>query len=188
MHYRLAELSQLPDSLGTIDRWLSEQRNVVRLGSHATLLRERPAEPQVLVLSPSPAVKPWPAELVAAFEHRLRARALAEKENAAEAEVAERRQAAALAPVSMLFAFELGQALVGSGRAGEAALALEAALAGAGCDDWEYTARARDLLASLYAGRGDRERAAQQYRLVLRDEPRHQLRERAEAFLGPRRQ
>jgi hypothetical protein len=29
--------------------------------------------------------------------------------------------------------------------------------------------------------------AAQQYRLVLRDEPRHELRARAVAFLGPRR-
>jgi hypothetical protein len=49
------------------------------------------------------------------------------------------------------------------------------------------TARARDLLAGLYAQSGDRERAAQQYRLVLRDEPRHELRARAVAFLGPRR-
>jgi L-ascorbate metabolism protein UlaG (beta-lactamase superfamily) len=85
MHYRLAELTRLPDSLGTIDRWLAEQRNVVRLGSHATVVRERPAEAQVLVLSPSPAVKPWPAELALAFEHRSRARALSEKADGSEA-------------------------------------------------------------------------------------------------------
>jgi len=187
MHYRLAELTRLPDSLGTIDGWLAEQRNVVRLGSHATVLRERPAEPQVLVFSPSPAVKPWPAELALAFEHRSRAHALAEKAAGAEAALAERRRAAALAPGSMLFAFELGRALVDLEQDEEAAAALERALAGAGGDDWEMTARARDLLAGLYARRGDRERAAQQYRLVLRDEPRHELRARAEAFLSPRR-
>jgi len=50
----------------------------------------------------------------------------------------------------------------------------------------EASPRARDLVAGLYARRG--ERAAQQYRLVLRDEPRQELRARAEAFLGPRRQ
>ena len=183
MHYRLAALSQLPDSLGTIDSWLGEQRNVVRLGSHATLLRERPAEPQVLVLPPSPAVKPWPAPLFEAFEHRRRARALQEQTDGREAALAERRRAAALAPESMLFAFELGQALADAGRDAEAVPQLESALAGAGSDDWEYTARARDLIAGLYARRGDRERAAQQYRLLLRDEPRHELRARAEAFL-----
>ena len=187
MHFRLAELSPLPDSLGTIDRWLAEQSNVVRPGSHATVLRERPAEPQVLVFSPSPAVKPWPAELVEAFEHRRRARALADEAAGRERALAERRRAAALAPVSMLFAFELGQALVDAGQHAEAVAQLESALAGAGGDDWEYTARARDLVAGLYVRRGDRERAAQQYRLVLRDEPRQELRERAEAFLSASR-
>ncbi len=186
MHYRLAELSPLPDSLGTIDRWLGEQPNVVRLGSHATLLREGPAEPQVLVFSHSPAVKPWPPELFQAFEHRRRARDLLQQADGRERSIAERRQAAVLAPGSMLFAFELGQALADAGREAEALAQLESALAGAGGDDWEYTARARDLLASLYARRGDRERAAQQYRLVLRDESRHELRARAEAFLGLR--
>ena len=185
MHYRLAELTRLPDSLGTIDGWLAEQRNVVRLGSHATVLRERPAEPQVLVLSPSPAVKPWPRELFEAFEHRSRARALAEKPESREAAIAERRRAAELSPTA-LFVFELARALADAGREAEAVGVLEPLLAGAGGDDWEMTARARDLLAGLYARRGDRERAAQQYRLVLRDEPRHELRARAEAFLGPR--
>ena len=60
MHFRLAELSPLPDSLGTIDRWLAEQRTWCAWGLTPWCLRERPAEPQVLVFSPSPAVKPWP--------------------------------------------------------------------------------------------------------------------------------
>jgi len=187
MHYRLAALGKLPDSLGTIDGWLAGERNVVRLGSHETRLAQRPAEPQVLVFSPSPAVKPWPAALFEAFEHRTRARALAEKPEGREEALAERRRAAALAPASMLFVFELGRALADLGRDDEAATRLETALAAAGGDDWEYTARARDLLASLYARRGDRELAAQQYRLVLRDEPRLELRARAEAFLGSSR-
>jgi tetratricopeptide (TPR) repeat protein len=184
MHYRLAGLSPLPDSLGTIDAWLSEQRNVVRAGSNVVVLRERPAEPQVLVLPPSPAVKPWPKQLFEAFEHRTRARALAEKPEGRDAALAELRQAAKLAPRSMLFACELARALADAGRTGEAVAGLEAALAGAGSDDREYTARARDLLAGLYAARGDRERAAQQYRLVLREEPRQELRARAEGYLA----
>jgi tetratricopeptide (TPR) repeat protein len=187
MHYRLAGLTRLPDSLGTIDAWLAEQENVVRLGAHETVLRRPPDAPQVLVLSPSPAVKPWPAALFAAFEHRGRARALAQEPERREAAIAELRQAVALAPESMLFSFELGQAFVDAGRDDEAVGLLEPALAGAGSDDWEYTARARDVLAGLYARRGDRVRAAQQYRLVLRDEYRHELRARAEAFLGSRR-
>lgn len=170
--------------LGTIDAWLGEQRNVVRPGSHAVRLDGRPAEPQVLVLAPSPAVKPWPAELFEAFDHRRRARALAEKGEGREAALAERRRAAALEPRSMLFVFELGQALADAGREDEAVRLLEAALAAAGGDDWEYTARARDLLAGLYVRCGDRGRAAQQYLLVLRDEARHELRARAEAFLA----
>jgi len=90
----------------------------------------------VLVFAPSPAVKPWAPALFEAFEHRTRARALAEKPEGREEALAERRRSAALAPASVLFAFELGRAL-----------------AAAGGDDWEYTARARDLLASLYAPR-----------------------------------
>jgi L-ascorbate metabolism protein UlaG (beta-lactamase superfamily) len=183
MHYRLAQLTQLPDSLGPIDAWLGEQRNVVRLGSHATVLSERPRSPQVLVFAPSPGVKPWPASLFEAFEHRSKARALAEKPEGREAAIAERQRAAQLAPVSMLFAHELANAQSEAGRKTEAVAGLESALAAAGRDDWEYPARARDLLARLYAERGDRERAAQQYRLVLRDEARHELRARAQAFL-----
>ncbi len=183
MHYRLAVLGKLPDSLGTIDVWLGEQPDVVRASSHATVVRERPAEPQVLVLPPSPDVKPWPASLFTAFEHRTRARALAGRADGREAAIAELRQAVSLAPESMLFAFELGRTIAEAGRAAEAVAVLETALAAAGRDDREFTARARDLLGGLYAKRGDRERAAEQYRLVLRDEPRLELRARAEAFL-----
>ncbi len=186
MHYRLAGLSRLPDSLGTIDAWLSEQENVVRLGTHETVLRQPPVAPQVLVFSPSPAVKPWPATLFEAFERRGRARSLALKPEGREVAIVELRRALALAPGSMLFAFELGRALVDVGQDDQAARVLEPALAAAGSDDWEYTARARDLLAGLYAKRGDAERAAQQYRLVLRDESRHELRQRADAFLATR--
>ena len=187
MHYRLAQLSTLPDSLGTIDGWLGEQRNVVRPGSHTTVLRERPAEPHVLVLSPSPQVRPWRDALKAAFEHRSRARALAGRPDGRDAAIVELRQAASLAPESMLFEFELAKALVEAGQENEAVPLLESALAAAGRDDREYTARARDLLAGLYARRGEGERAAQQYLLVLRDEPRFELRARAEAFLEKRR-
>jgi len=184
MHYRLAPLTRLPDSLGTIDAWLGEQRNVVRLGSHFTVTRDRPPEPQVLVFPPSPDVKPWPAWLFEAFEHRSKARTLLEKPESREAAIAEFQRASALAPVAMLFAYELASARSDAGRIPQAVSGLETALAAAGRDDWEYTARARDLLARLYAERGDRERAAQQYRLVLRDEPRHELRARAQAFLA----
>jgi L-ascorbate metabolism protein UlaG (beta-lactamase superfamily) len=183
MHYRLAGLTRLPDSLGTIDEWLAGERDVVRLASHAATVARTSGPPQVWVFPPSPAVAPWPPALVAAFEHRARARALAEREDAWEAALAERRRAAELSP-TMLFVFEWARALAEAGRAHEARGALETALAGAGQDDWEYTARARDLLAGLYAARGERERAAAQYQLVLRDEPRHELRQRAEAFLA----
>ena len=183
MHYRLAVLSKLPDSLGTIDAWLGEQQNVVRAPSHATVVRERPAELQVLVLPPSPDVKPWPVSLTQAFEHRTRARALTGQADGREAAIAELRQAVSLAPESMLFKYELCRTIAEAGRDAEAVAALETALAAAGQDDREFTARARDLLAGLYAKRGDGERAAQQYRLVLRDEPRLELRARAEAFL-----
>ena len=129
-------------------------------------------------------MKPWSATLFTAFEHRTRARALAGQPDGRDPAIAERRHAVSLAPESALFAFELGRALADAGRDTDAVAVLETALAAAGLDDREFTARCRDLLAGPYAKRGDRIRAAQQYRLVLRDEPRHELRDRARAFLG----
>ena len=184
MHYRLAEVTSLPESLGTIDRWLLDQEGVVRLGAHETVLERLPAKPQVLVFSRSPKVAPWAAELREAWTHRHRARGAPKTPEGREQAIADLRRAVALAPQCMVFSVELGRALVESGRNEEAVAVLERALAAAGGDDWEYTLRARDLLADLYARRGDAVRAALQYRLVQRDAYQKELRERAEAFLG----
>ncbi|HEX9187034.1 MAG TPA: MBL fold metallo-hydrolase [Vicinamibacteria bacterium] len=188
VHYRLAGLTSLPKDLGPVDAWLAGQRNVVRLPGHeARLDRARmPAEPQVLVFTPSPAVKPWPPALREAWEHRHRARAEAATPEGRALAIAELRQAVTLAPECMVFAVELGRLLSDAGRDDEALATLEKALAGAGSDDREYTARARDLLAGVYVRRGESARAAQQYRLVLQNEERRELRARAESFLAVR--
>jgi L-ascorbate metabolism protein UlaG (beta-lactamase superfamily) len=184
MHYRLAEVTSLPESLGTIDKWLLEQPEVVRLGTHETVLERLPAKPQVMVFSRSPRVAPWAPELREAWTHRHRAREGPKTPEGREQAIADLRRAVVLAPQCMVFSVELGRALVESGRNEEAVAVLEPALAAAGGDDWEYTLRARDLLADLYARRGDAVRAALQYRLVQRDAYQRELRERAEAFLG----
>jgi tetratricopeptide (TPR) repeat protein len=157
---------------------------VVRLGAHETVLERLPAKPQVLVFSRSPKVAPWAAELREAWTQRHRARGAPKTPEGREQAIADLRRAVALAPQCMVFSVELGRALVESGRNEEAVAVLERALAAAGGDDWEYTLRARDLLADLYARRGDAVRAALQYRLVQRDAYQKELRERAEAFLG----
>ncbi len=168
MHYRLAPLTRLPDSLGTIDAWLSEQRNVVRLGSHTTVVRDRPREPQgpgVPALSRREAVAGFALRSLRAPQPGPRPGAEARGPRGRDRRVERAWRSRGLG-CSSLTSWRGAQR---GGTQAQAVSGLESALAAAGRDDWEYTARARHLLARLYAERGDHARAAQQYRLVLRD-------------------
>jgi hypothetical protein len=83
----------------------------------------------------------------------------------------------------MLFSYDLAKALADAGSDDAALGILEIALSAGGGDDWEYTIFARDLLASIHVKRGNMARAAQQYKLILRQAYRTEFIRRAKAFL-----
>ncbi len=187
MHYRLTALSDLPKSLGPIDGWLAEQANVDRLTGHELRLSPEalPAAPTVLVPRPSPDVRPWRESLRLAWRHHERARDLDREPGGTLRALDERRRAHALGG-SIVFAHDLGKALVDAGRPAEAVSILETALLFSGADDWDYTALCRDLLASRYTANDQAARAAEQYRLVLRTSHSSELLKRARAYLDGR--
>ena len=76
----------------------------------------------------------------------------------------------------------MGQALAGAGKTQEAIDALQSGLSVAVLDDWEYRLRASALLAQLFEKAGKPELAAIQYRQVLAQTYRPELRRQAEAF------
>ena len=165
MHYRIEAISELPKSVGPIDTWLEGRPRVKRIENNRISLarKDLPKQNEVWALSPSPAVRPWPPELTEAWA--LRERAREEKASAIELLT----QAHELAPGAMVFTTELAEALKSAGQTGDALTLLERALASAGRTDWEYTLRARRLLARLYSERGDHASARAQYALILKD-------------------
>lgn len=183
MHYQIPALSSLPESLGPIDPWLEGRPGVRRLESHRLALREGSfaSSMEIVVFQPSPAVAPWTPEFQQTLKHLALAQQLFEKSPSQA--VAELRRAVSLSPQAIVTWWGLGRALGASGRTEEAARVLEQGLAAAGLDDWEFTLRARALLAELYEKLGRRELAALQYRLVLAQSYRRDLREQAERFL-----
>lgn len=186
MHFRLEPLTTLPDSLGPITQWVSEQRNVERLDSNRLPLAAGGLgnSTRVVVLQPSPKVEPWPETLHQAFALRTKARSLLGAGDSSRNEaIGLLRQAAELAPGSMLFSYDLAKALADAGSDDAALGILEIALSAGGGDDWEYTIFARDLLASIHVKRGNMARAAQQYRLIARQAYRTEFTRRANAFL-----
>ncbi len=185
MHYRIPRLSPLPESLGPIDPWLAGRDHVERASGHAIDLRpaDLTGDGRVLVLEPSPRVEPWSSTLERALAEAERAQDVSESDP--EQAVAYLRAARRLAPNAIVLVWQLGEALVATGRAEEAVRVLERGLAGAGLDDVQYTMRARRVLAGLYRDRGLDAEAAQQYRLILAMSDRRELRAEAEAFLRP---
>jgi len=188
MHYQLPMLSSEPKDLGPIEPWLAEHPGANRLKTNRIVIQPRslPVKQEVFVFQPSPAVKPWSHRYREALAEAEKAAEL-QKENAAEVPeevVARLRRATELAPGAILFWQELGKALRKGGHTDEAIRALERGLAGAGADDWVYTANTRALLAELYRSAGRKELAAQQYRLVLGITHQEALRKLATEFLN----
>lgn len=180
MHYRIEALSERPASVGPIDRWLTTVEGVRRFGSYTLPLdpRNLPAG-EIWVLPPSPAVRPWSARKEQAWRLRESVRG-AEPERLIQV----LRQARALAPDVMVFAVEAAEALRSLGRADEAAILLEDALATIARPDHEYAERARLELARAAAERGESEAARQHYRRLLDSTWRLDWREEAVRFLA----
>lgn len=186
MHYRLEPLTTQPDSVGPITKWLSAQRNVDILDSNRLPLAAGSLgnSTKVVVPRPSPKVEPWPESLRQAFALRTKARALLEAgESGRNEAIGLLRDAAELAPESMVFSYDLAKALADGGSDDVALGILEIALSAGGGDDWEYTVFARDLLAGIHVKRGNMARAAQQYRLILQQAYRTEFIRPAKAFL-----
>ena len=180
MHYQLPELAETVQDLGPIDPWLEEREAVLRVPSHTTRLHPTGLPPagSILVLRPSPSLRPWSEAYHAAR------RELAAARNAVSDEmVAHLRRAVELQPTSVRNAVILARTLADSDQE-EAVRVLERALAGAGREDWAVTARARMALARLYLESGQTALAEQQARLVLAASQILELRQEANRILG----
>ncbi len=188
MHYRLDGLLGLPASLGPIDPWLETQKNVVRVGtnraSFTAPLSPLSNAPRVMVLEPSPSLRAWPEALASAWRKLDEARALMGRDASALPQAAALVREAYELGDGIAFAFQWASALHRSGRGEEAIPVLEAALAAAQRDDWEYRMRAHSLLAELYHARGLEREAAEQHRIVLHSRYRADLVEKARAYLS----
>lgn len=182
MHYRIEAISELPKSVGPIAEWLAKRPRVRRVETNRITLgpADLPDKNEVWALAPSPAVRPWAPELTEAWALRDRAR---EQKNEA---IELLTKARALAPEAMVFTAELAEALVDAGRNDAAVDLLEKALAAAGQTDWEYTLRARRLLAQLYRGKSESAASDAQYRLILNDGYRLEWLEEARRMLSNR--
>ena len=186
MHYQLPALSSEPKSLGPIEPWLAEHHDTHRLTTNCVVLQQQslPLKEEILVFQPSAAVKPWSSRYREALAEADKAKQLqGDTSPGARKEAAERlRKATELAPDAIIFWQGLGRALQTTGNTEEAIQVLERGLAGAGADDWEYTANTRALLAQLYSSTGRRDLAAQQYRLILNSTHQEALRKLAKDF------
>ncbi|MFB3140093.1 MAG: MBL fold metallo-hydrolase [Candidatus Acidiferrales bacterium] len=187
MHYRIPSLSDLPESLGPIEPWLGERRNVTQLETNRTVLAPEtlPLTEHIMVFPPSPAVQPWSEPLRQAWAEARGARELLQEDSpgARQAAVEHLRRATALAPEVIFFWWQLGEALNQAGQQEEAIRVLERGLAGAGRSDWEHRMKARALLADLYGAAGNVQLATKQYRLILAGSYRTELRRHAADFL-----
>ena len=139
MHYRIPSLSDLPKSLGPIEPWLGERRNVTRLETNRTVLAPEslPRTEHIMVFPPSSAVQPWSASLRQAWAEAREARELLQEDSpgARQAAVEHLRRVTALAPEAIFFWWQLGKALNQAGQQEEAIRVLERGLAGAGRSD-----------------------------------------------------
>jgi L-ascorbate metabolism protein UlaG (beta-lactamase superfamily) len=184
MHFRLDGFLGLPRSLGSIDPWLESEAGVVRWESNRVRIDStRDPKRRVLLLRPSPDLRPWRPELAKAWEDFDEARQIEANYptelSAATALIEKAYESAG----TIVFSFHWAEALSRSGKENDAVRILEESLSRADEEDWEYRMRARSLLAGLYAGSGRPELAAAQYRVVLRDSYRPALREPAARFL-----
>ncbi len=187
MHYRLDGFLGLPASLGPIDPWLEKQKNVVRVGGHrASFTAPVSFDPRVMVFEPSPSLRAWAEGLATAWRKLDEARARLGRDASAQAQAAALVREAYLSGDGIVFAFQWASALHQSDRDQEAIPVLEAALARAHREDWEYRMRAHSLLAELYQVRGLEQEAAEQHRIVLAAGYRTDLVEKARIYLSSR--
>ncbi len=178
MHYRLEQLSKLPESVGPIDQWLKSQPNVRNLKSSTVQLSPDSlgTKPEVYVFQPSSRVTPWKPEL-----HRAWA---ARESDDQSTKIQLMTKAQSLAPGVLPFSVELAEALLTADQSSQAKRVLETAFADAGSSDWEYRNRGRILLARIHVDERNPAAAARQYRLVLKQAFRTAWREEARAFLS----
>ena len=185
MHYRLEGFLGLPRSLGPLGPWEEKQSGVERLPSNRTRLTAgKLGSSRILVFEPTPSLRVWPKGLAEGWQKLDEARKLMGENGEAAAQAARLVGEAAELGDSIVFAVQWARALKQTERADEAIAFLEAALARAGQDDWEYRMRAHALLGELYRDKGWTERAAGQYRIVLDNSYRTELREQAQAFFA----
>jgi hypothetical protein len=185
MHYRLEGFLNLPASLGPIDPWLEGQSGVVRLESHrARVSSTRDVAREVLVFQPSPELEVWSEGLRDGWALVEKARELAAKHPDQMAEAGGLVRQATESAKCIVFEFQWARVVAGSGDTDGAIAVLEAALARAGRDDWQYRMSARSLLAGLYAKTGRAELAAEQHRIVLDNSYRTELLDEAKAYLS----
>ncbi len=185
MHYRLDGFLNLPQSLGPVDPWLATQKGVVRLKSHRTRIgNAREPGRDVLVFQPSPELRVWSEELREGWSLLDQARELMASGPDQMPQAGALVNKAAEVAECIVFEFQWARVVAGSGDTDKAIALLEAALARAGRDDWQYRMSSRSLLADLYAKSGRAEDAAAQHRIVLEKSYRTELLDKASAFLA----
>ncbi|MFQ5790811.1 MAG: MBL fold metallo-hydrolase [Acidobacteriota bacterium] len=183
MHYRLEGFLGLPRTLGPLGPWLEKQTGVIRLEENKTRFDGFAGEEQVVVFPPSPELKVWPDGLAKGWQKLGQARRLVADDPQSLQQAAALVREAAESADCVVFSFQWARALSQGARSDEAIEVLETVLARAGRDDWEYRMRARSLLAELYRKEDRTEEAAEQYRMVLENTHRLDLREKARRFL-----
>ncbi len=184
MHYRLEGFLDLPRSLGPIEPWLENQTGVVRLESNRTrLAREREPGREVLVFQPSPELEVWSERLRQGWAKLDEARTMVANHPNQMSQAGMLVKQAAESAECIVFEFQWARVVAQSGDRGGAVSILEAALARAARDDWQYRMSARSLLAELYAAEGRTEEASEQHRIVLQQSYRTELLDKAKAFL-----
>ncbi len=178
MHYRIPELTDLPASLGTIDTWLVQQPNALRLRTNRWTVSPKDLRQsnQVLFLPHSPEVRPWPIRWQQAWERRHSAIEMRNRNRDEAVRLLE--VAHELAPEISVIAYDLAS-LLPTSRAIEV---LTRSLAAGARHDWEYTERSHLLLAELLASQGRGIEAAEHCQLVLASTERADLRRRASAL------
>jgi L-ascorbate metabolism protein UlaG (beta-lactamase superfamily) len=196
MHYRHADISELPEGMRPVEDYMAGHQPRFADGNAIELDDAGPAEgPQILVLKHSPGLEPWPDWLHDAWiEAAEGAGMLADAETLADEAQAEEslweglfhyETAMDLAPGVLKFGYGAGRALAMLGQTADAIETLDHALARAPRADWTDRARVHMLLGELYETTDHPDIAIEQYEYVVSQEHTHEttMRERAIARL-----
>lgn len=197
MHYRHHEIGELPRALRPVGDQLADhaaeysESNVIELSAAAL-----PAQQQIIVLKPSPAIEPWSESLHDAWiEANEGAGLLADAETDTDPARAEEalweglfhyEAAMDLAPHVLAFGHGAADALSRLNEVNDAIETLDHALARAPRADWTDRIRAHMLLGELYERGGRPDIAVEHYAYVAAQRHTHEtaLRERANARLA----